>query len=252
MVRRACVLLRTSVSYRAESFASGLARHGFSLEDKWLKRPEPGDLLVMWNRTRGMEAIAQIYERAGATLLIAENGYLGSDDNGHKLFSLARNHHNGAGQWHVGAQPRRTFDLKPWREKGDHILILPQRGIGEHGVAMPQSWPIAIKRRLAEITDRPIRVRAHPGANRTDPWPDLKGAHCAVTWASGAALKAICHGIPVFHGLKNWIGAPAARYDFDNIEDCFLGERDAMLHRLSWAQWSIREIQSGEAFERII
>ena len=103
-------------------------------------------------------------------------------------------------------------------------------------------------KRLQQITDRPIVVRKHPGAAKSDPWPDLEGAWCAVTWGSGAAIKAMVAGIPVFHEMLNWIGAPAARFGVSNIEDCLTGDRERMLHRLSFAQWSLDEISSGEAF----
>lgn len=249
---RACLFLRPSVSYRADAFRAGLKRLGFEIEQHYRRDPAPDDLLLLWNRNRGHEAIAEIYDRAGARVIIAENGYLGADDAGGKLFALALGQHNGAGRWHVGPEPRRSFDLRPWREAGDHILVLPQRGIGGRGVAMPYAWPDQVKARLAQVTSRPIRIRKHPGAAKSDPWPDLEGAHCAVTWGSGAGIKAIAYGIPVIHELPSWIGAPAARLGLDKIEDCFTGDRGPMFHRLSWAQWTSAEIESGTAFDHLL
>lgn len=249
---RACCLLRPTPSYRPEVFRAGLVRLGFDVETHYRRDPRPGDLLVLWNRGRSYEAVAQIYEAAGARVIVAENGYLGTDEDGGKMFALALGQHNGAGRWHVGAEPRRTFELRPWRAAGDHVLILPQRGIGCRGVAMPSGWLDSVKRRLGEVTRRPIRIRKHPGAAKSDPWPDLAGAHCAVTWGSGAAIKAIAAGIPVIHELASWIGAPAARLGIDHLEDCYLGDRSRMFHRLSWAQWSAREIDSGEALAYLL
>ena len=51
--------------------------------------------------------------------------------------------------------------------------------------------------------------------------------------------------------LKEWIGAPAATCNWD-IERPYLGDRDVMLHRLSWAQWTWDEISSGEAFKWLL
>lgn len=73
-----------------------------------------------------------------------------------------------------------------------------------------------------------------------------------VTWASGAAIKAIIEGIPVFYEFNDWIGAPAARYGIDDTENPFLGDRNPMLHRLSWAQWTAEEIASGEPFKCLL
>lgn len=249
---RAFSNFKASPSYRARDFAAGLEALGYEMCEKWQKHPEPDDLLLLWNRTRTFDHIAKIYEDAGAHVIIAENGFLGADEDGSKLFALARNYHNGAGSWYIGKEPRREFEVKPWRQSGDHILLLPQRGIGARGVAMPTSWLADIQKRLAKITDRPIRIRRHPGADRSDPWPDLRGAHCAITWGSGAGLKSLVAGIPVFHELERWIGAPAAKYGINDIEACHLNGRAAMLHRLSWAQWSSREIRSGEAFSHLI
>jgi hypothetical protein len=250
-VKRACVLLRTSSHYRRDAFAAGLARLGFSIEEKFQRRPAPEDLLVLWNRNRGYESIAEIYERAGAKLIIAENGYLPGPEGG-KTYALALNRHNGAGNWPVGPDPRRTFELQPWRTSGRHIVILPQRGIGQAGVAMPNQWLRNVIRRLQAVTDRPLVIRRHPGPAKSSPLPDLVGAWCAVTWGSGAAVKAIVAGVPVFHEFGGWIGAPAARFGVSNIDDCLTGDRGPMLHRLSWAQWSLAEIESGEAFEWLL
>jgi hypothetical protein len=68
-----------------------------------------------------------------------------------------------------------------------------------------------------------------------------------VTWGSGAGIKSIVAGIPVFHEMPNWIGAPAAKLGLDDIEQPFLGDRQPMLNRLAWAQWDLDEIASGEA-----
>lgn len=250
-MKQAVIMLRKSDSYRRDAFIAGLTRHGFQCTDQYNRNPSPDDVCLMWNRNRGLESIAALYE-AKARLLVAENGFFGEDPKGGKLYALALDNHLGAGRWFIGDKPRRSFDQKEWRAAGDHVVVLPQRGIGKKGVAMPFNWDRAIVRQLAKITDRKIIVRKHPGASRADPWPDLKGAHCAVTWASGAGIKSIAHGIPVFHGLGDWIGKYAALPLESDLEKCFIGDRSQLWHRLSWAQWTIDEIQSGEAFDGIL
>lgn len=247
----ACALMRTGDHYRADQFRAGLARHGFTIEPNWRRQPSPADVLLLWNRSRGYSEIADIYERAGARVLVAENGYLPPEGGG-KSYALALDHHNGAGRWFVGDGPRFEIRDEPWREKGDHVLVLPQRGIGPRGVAMPAQWLVGVKRRLEKITRRPVKIRHHPGAGRVDPGPDLAGAHCAVTWGSGAGIKAIRAGIPVFHELENWIGATAATRLASDIEACETPSREILWTRLSWAQWGLDEIGTGEAFDRLL
>ncbi len=243
------VLLHHSPYYRLHVFSAGLQAHGYRIIQDKNAMPDKDDVLLIWNRNPSHERIAKRYEAAGATIFVTENGYLG------KTKALAKTHHAGAGEWYVGEEDRWSklgLDVAPWREDGRHILVLPQRSIGEQGIAMPRNWETTIHDRLKCMTDRPIRIRKHPGKNATTPLEDeLRGAWAAVTWASGAGIKAICAGVPVFHDLKDWIGAPAATCTFE-IENPYLGDRQAMLHRLAWAQWGWSEIESGEAFEKLL
>jgi hypothetical protein len=247
----AAVMLRPTPSYRPDAFEAGLARHGYCVSDKYKRTPAPDDILLLWNRTRGNDPIAQLYHRAGARVLIAENGYIGETP-AEKPFALALDYHNGAGRWYVGDKPRFVPDQKDWRASGDHILVMPQRGIGTRGVAMPLDWPRLIMTRLAKHTDRPIRMRRHPGAARPDPWYDLINCHAVVTWGSGGAIKAIAHGIPVFHDMQGWIGGLAARGLVPDIESCFTPDRGRLWRNISWAQWRIAEIQSGLALDGLL
>lgn len=253
MSREACLLIRRNWNYRTDCFIAGLQRCGFEVTDN-PNRPKPGDILVMWNRHLRYEKYAKAYEARGNIVLVAENGWVGSDEDGNKLIALARSHHNGAGSWHVGETDRWErlgVPLAPWRMNGEHILVLPQRGIGEAGVAMPRNWEKDVLQRLRAVTRRRLVVRPHPGLH-FPPEPDFTGAWAAVTWASGAGIKAICAGVPVFHEFKRWIGASAARFGIEHIEAPFTGDRVPMLRRLAWAQWTFREIATGEPIQCLI
>jgi hypothetical protein len=254
----AVCLIRTNVHYRHDAFMRGLVAAGYRVETKPLKVIQPDDVLVIWNRGAQFQYEAKRHEAAGSRIIVAENGYTDAvDQDGHQWFSLALDHHNGRGRWIVGDTPR--FPLmkqvvRPWREDGSFILVLPQRGIGAPGVAMPPNWPRLIEKRLKAVTGRPIRIRPHPGLKSMAPSlaPALDGCHAVVTWASGAAIKAIMLGVPAFHELSGWIGAPAARHGINDLENPFLGDRGPMLERLAWSQWTIAEIGSGAAFKHLL
>lgn len=262
----ATILLSPREAYRRDAFIAGLARLGYDGGDRPVQNPHRDDVMVIWNRKDPDGYHALRYEAAGARVIVAENGYIGSAPDGGKLFALALGQHNGAGKWPVGGPERIGcqmatgwhpfgLELKPWRETGEDLLILPQRGIGCPGVAMPPSWlPRAVKN-LRRSTARTIRIRRHPGLEKVEPYPDFAGAHAVVTWGSGAAIKAIVAGVPAFYDLPDWIGAPAARYGATGmaepeygIEEPFTGDRMPMLERLAWAQWNLAEVASGEAF----
>jgi hypothetical protein len=252
-VRRAFVKFQLSPHYQREAFEAGLSAVGFEIVPSALEVPLPGDLLVLWNRYLRDEREARRYEAAGATLLIVENAYLAPDVKPQTTFAIARGHHNGAGKWHIGNSERLiNWPIsRGWRKDGNHVLIIPQRGLGEDGVKMPSRWADHAHADLKAITKRPIKLRPHPGVRPHPPMDDdLKDCWACVTWGSGGALKAICAGVPVFHQFPKWIGAPAAaRFILTDIEEPYLGDRGLMLHRLSWAQWTLDEVTKGEPFK---
>jgi hypothetical protein len=229
---------------------------GFEVTTAPHARPQPGDVLVIWNRYGHYEAVANAYERAGATVLVAENGYVGSDEEGRQLYAISRSQHNGAGTWEVESGDRWSrlnIELKPWRSGGSFILVLPQRGIGSREIAMPAAWLAGVVSRLGQQTKRAVRIRQHPGKLPHPPLePDLADCFAAVTWGSGAAIKAIIAGVPVFHEFSRWIGAPAAKFGAANLEQPFVGDRLPMLRRLAYAQWSVAEIERGEPFALLL
>lgn len=162
------------------------------------------------------------------------------------------------------ASPQRFTDrwgalnvpVKPWRTAGNHVLLLAQRGFGPPEVAQPKDWIARTTAALRAATRRPIVVREHPGRHKDRARPledDLRDCWAVVTWGSGAAIKAIAAGIPVFYGLKGWIGAPAGIHINEScVETPFLGDRLPMFRRLAFAQWSAVEIESGEPIRRLL
>jgi len=252
-MRRALNLLRESLHYRREAFDAGLQANGFRLAHQLLD-PDPDDLLLVWNRHGGYNDTALRFEAAGARVVVAENGYLGKGWLGGKWFALALGHHSGAGTWPDGGPQRWNalgVELAPWKLDGVQNLVLEQRGIGEPGIASPRGWTSWVAQRVHG------RIRRHPGATapQVPLVADLADVQQCFTWNSGAALLALMHGVPVFYDCPTWIGAGAALplAEFGKQEP----RRDdaarlAMFCRMIWAQWSLDEIRSGEAFERLL
>lgn len=253
----ATCLIRPLPHYRLEVFRQALTSLGYEFTNKPKKNPGPDDLLVTWNRYGVGHGQARIYEAAGARVIVAENGYLPMRKT-KKAFALALNHHNGAGEWYQESGGNRhellDVELQEWRKPNNTAILLPQRGIGPPGVAMPRQWLENTRRKLATMRIRNI-TRAHPGTNKTvKPLEeDLAAVGFAVTWASGAGLKAICYGLPVFHELLQWIGAPAARQGYTHMPtNPFRGDRIAMLERVAWAQCSVEELETAEPIARLL
>jgi hypothetical protein len=220
---RALLNLRYTVPERRAAFENGLKRIG-----------DP-EVFLTWNRIGSADRTAKEYEARGLPVIVAENAAWGNEFQGRRWYSMARTYHNTAGMFQVGDANRwdsLDFELFPWKTTGETV-VLPQRGIGPPGVAMPRDWPA---RQVG-------RIRSHPGTRPCKPLEeDLAKAGKVVTWGSGAAIKALMWGIPVEAHMPNWIG------EQNNTNE----GRLAMFRSLAWAQWDLAEIASGEAFEWLL
>ena len=254
----ALCVIREQPHYRRDAFVRGLQRAGYTITDKG--RPQArDDLLVIWNRYGLNEAMADRWEELGGSVLVAENGYVGKDANGHQLYALAVHGHNGAGWWPSGDEDRfaaLNLEVLPWVSRPDgYALICGQRGIGSKQMASPPNWHV----NAARLWKRsPIRMRLHPGNNPAPNLPkledDLAGAQACVIWSSSSGVKALLAGIPVYYDAPHWICADAAmplRKSFE-IEQSSLDElRLQALRRMAYAQWTIAELETGEPFVRL-
>ncbi len=260
-------LTRREIHYRHDAFSAGLRAAGYEVKTGGWNAARAGDVLLIWNRYGQYHEQAGKFEKAGGTVIVAENGYLGVDENCHQLYAMARHGHNGAGDWPVGGPERFAalgVDLAPWRASGGHILVCPNRSFGMPGNIMPPDWGNDVRRRLAKVTKREIRLRPHPGnsAPRKPLAEDLAGAWACVIWSSSAGVHALAAGIPVVCEAPFWICKPAVLDRVADVEALDLTQpwermgadatRLEAMRRLAWAQWRLSEIQSGEAFRRLL
>lgn len=234
-------------NYQRSAFITGLRAAGYTVEAR-ISNPQPGDVLLIWNRRSNDDLEAKRFEKAGARVLVTENGYLGKHWQGKKWFSLAIGHHAGAGIWpDLGPSRWASIgeELHEWRAPGHETIILAQRGIGESGIASPRGWAQAVQAKMGG------RIRAHPGINEpvVPLAEDLRDALAVVTWHSAAAIQALMLGVPVQYAFPQWIMAPAAA----PLDESVIRYPDRLpaFERLAWAMWHADEIRSGEPFERI-
>ena len=256
MVKTVHCMIRDQPHYRADAFRLGLKRAGYTPTDH-----QNCDLLVVWNRYGWRDQVAKETEKRGGKVIVVENGYLGNEFAGDRWYAMSISQHNGAGTYPQGGPERWDslgVEIAPWQNGDLPLVVLPQRGIGPPGVAMPNGWT---ERICASLNRQKIkhRVRQHPGKQTriVDLQQDLAGARGVLTWGSGAALKAMLYGIPAFYDFPRWIGAPAARAceltDFhEPIPAPMVDRRLDMFRRLAWAQWRVSEIESGEAITTLV
>lgn len=248
---RAYLELRPEPQFRRAAFVEGLRRVGYMIVPTPPRPIRARDLAVVWNRYGYSDLLARRYEQAGATVLVAENGYLGREWRGGHWYAIARSRHNGAGTWPDNGPARWdswNVPLAPWRE-GREIVVLGTRHIGPEGVREPPGWAARMLPLLQKQTERRVRLRSHPGESTCIPLEsDLEDAWAVVTWGSGAALKALVMGVPVFYGFPNWIGGAAGRRIERGIRERPEVDRLPMFRRLAWAMWRTDEIAAGEPF----
>ena len=157
------------------------------------------------------------------------------------------------------------ISLKDWRTTGNHILICTQRNGGwsmkGNGVV---DW---LNQTIAEIrryTDRPIRIRPHPGdknarqylsnyelSNKENLVDDFAGAWAVVTYNSTPGVAAAIEGIPAFvtDPVPTTSQAfPVANTSLANIENPSMLDRQAWIERLSMCHWNRNELSSGDAW----
>ena len=250
-------MIRPGPEYRREAFHAGLAALGYAVKTNRPQAFAPGDLLVIWNRYGDMHLLAAQAEKAGVPVIVAENGYFLRPHFGGQHYALARTGHNGSGAWPAGGGERWAalgIELAPWRDKGDHILVCPNRAFGRPGYIMPMDWPQRVVERLQRITRRPVRLRSHPGnVEPKRPLNDaLSNCWAMVIWASSAGVHGLVAGIPVICEGPAWIAKGATGADIKTVDAPVMPERLPVFERLAWAQWTMAEIASGEPFARLI
>lgn len=267
-MKRAYIEIRHAPHYRRDAFVAGLRVAGFLVQESLpTQPPAPDDVLVIWNRYSDKEVAADKWEKQGGQVLVAENGYCGRDAQGRQHYALALHGHNGSGQWYEGGPERWDalgIALQPWRERGETVLVCPNRNFGMRGLAMPYGWEKDIVARLRKRTSRPIRVRPHPnGSAPSRPLADdLNDAHCVVIWSSSCGVHALIAGVPVVAESPWWICKSAALDDLKYIDSLngpgpwenmgAIVTRRQALQRLAWAQWTIEEIADGTAFSHLL
>ncbi len=261
MSRTAYCLIRRDPVYRREAFTRGLAACGFNVATPDSFAPpntcRAGDVMVIWNRYGIWHDAAVGFEKSGGTVVVAENAYLANDRADRRRYALALHAHNGRGECRP-AGPERwdalKVELAPWRATGSHVLVCPNRPFGTPGGVMTADWAERTSRLLAKLTDRPVRIRLHPG-NGPSKKPfaaDLEDAWAVVIWSSSVGCEALIKGVPVFCLAPWWVAKSATIDDVSRINAPPPRDRLAAFQRLAWAQWHVEEIERGDAFQHLL
>ncbi|MGE3932361.1 MAG: hypothetical protein AB7F67_03875 [Rhodospirillaceae bacterium] len=269
---RAVLLIRHLPPERFRAFERGLAAAGYQVAHTAGFRPAPGDILVSWNRYGTAEVLCDQWERDGGVVLVAENGYVGTERGVARHYAIGLDSHNDPAGVVVpedaqpGERSRDVFGLDPapWQRNrsdtngagapGGHILIAPNRSFGRRGRIMPEDWADQVARQVRAIAHgREVRIRRHPGT-AVPPTPlaaDLAGAFCAVVWSSSVGVAALLAGVPVIALAPAWIGQRAASRELADVLDPPRPARNPALDDIAWGMWTPAEVEAGAPFKHL-
>lgn len=278
---RAFLHLRKAPTGPRESVSQGLRAIGYAPHLKYRPDGTSRDLLVIWTlwRHTHRRIAADRHTKIGGTVLCMENAWMPGVGRA-RMWQLARrvgegSGINGQGWFRVGG-PERWWSwgvrLEPWRRDGRHVLVCAQRGVKDEDpeITHDSRWPDDVMKRIRALTDRPVLWRPHPGAPQRQsgvpgrPWPGLgildarepladamRGAWCMVVYSSTAATEAIVAGIPVLYdGPSIMCQELAGR--LDDIDAPPTPDREPVLERLAWAQWTSAELQEAATWRRYL
>jgi hypothetical protein len=165
--------------------------------------------------------------------------------------------------------------VKPWRESGNHVLILCQRPQGWNMFKNDQSLWISntVKQLQKYVPERPIVIRLHPrdGARHKQAeilksqysglisvstneniMEDLKNCWCSIGFNSTPNAVSAIEGVPVY--LEDPVHSWAADVGFDNFADVVAPptpDRTEWLQQIANIHWSNSEVRSGKLWQAI-
>jgi len=170
-------------------------------------------------------------------------------------------------------QQQCKVQLEPWRQSGDHILLCLQR---DGGWSMSGwdviDWALKNTIEIRKYSDRPIRIRPHPGDKKASKYcerllklclgrglpnieisqpgssltDDFDDCWAVVNHNSSPGVAAVIQGIPVIlTDPERSQARDMATQGINRIENPLMPDRDAWIQRISQFHWSHAELQSG-------
>jgi hypothetical protein len=182
------------------------------------------------------------------------------------------------GRW-TAIQQEIGVNLRPWRLQGNHILMCLQRDGGWSMAGFDVvDWALITAKQIRQYSDRPIRIRSHPGDKKAGRYcrnildlfarhglrnvslsnhdvtlsRDFKHCWAMVCHNSSPAVAAAIEGIPVFVTDPTRSQACAvANIDLSQIEMPNTPDREQWIHRISQFHWSFADLTSGRCWQHM-
>lgn len=249
------------VSKQLVAFSKGLERHGIQPEVHLPGHVSSCDLAVTWGVKRRPEMLS------GRRCLVLERGYFG--DRIGKWTSAGFDGLNGFADFLNGDKDSARFDrhygegfLQPWREseKSDLVLIMGQ----VQGDASLRGTNIRLwYAQVADLCQRHghrVGFRSHPLYKSPVPSARclavtgtleeaLAKAKWVVTFNSNSGVDAVVAGVPTVTMDAGSMAFPVTGHV--PFEEPPRPDRSRWAARMAWAQWTMEELESGDAWDHL-
>lgn len=237
------------------------------------------DIPVIWSllwhgRMAANKKIFDTYRQQKKNVLVIEVGGIQRNH----TWKVALNGINRAADFGIVQENRCEklgIKLKPWRTKGDHILICGQHDQSEQWRHMPpiETYFVQQISQLRNHTDRPIVIRPHPRrltmfnfsaftknvrienptsvANTYDDFDlNFENAWAVISWSSNPGPQAVIAGIPAFVGPDS-LAHDVGNHDLSNIEKPKMPDRTNWVKYYANTEYTVEEIAQGTPFKRL-
>jgi len=166
-----------------------------------------------------------------------------------------------------------NLDIKPWKTRGDYILIPEQihpEGMG-HGISNWIDWAKNKCVEIRSITDMPIKIRRHPNrfawkdfqkdisknfqdvefTDGTSLDEDLKNTYALVTLSSRCVVEGVTKGVHCYTEDLNSLAYSVCNKSLDFLVSPAKFDREKWLAKVAYSHWSIEEIISGDYYRHL-
>lgn len=234
---------------------------------------EPSDVAVIFGvykskvpRSYPRGAVFRQQRSKNLDVIVLETGYINRGDGENHHYAAGFNGLNGRADFRNRNMPDDrarllAVELRPWRQ-GSKILLCGQvpwdaSVEGTNHYQWIQNTAAEIRRRSAKL----LVFRPHPMAPlapldgieySTAPLKtDLVDAHCVVTFNSNSAVEAFLAGVPAFACDEGSMAWSICNRSLDDLSNPKKAERQGWLNDLAYAQWSLSEFRSGQAWAHL-
>lgn len=261
----------------AQAFARGVACHGDSCMVTHKDNGREADVAIVIGVKGRSKQLIETYRGTGRQAIFIDKSYLRESARSYLKTSVGGfqplpyllNMQVDGSRWDEIAK-KYTLSFPGWREpvpRGHVAYFGPsQKYCNFHGLGDATAYSASVIEEIKRHSNRTVVYR--PKASWSDAVPidgsvysqlprgisdELQGAHAAVVHGSNAGAEAIIHGVPVIC-LGPAIARPISSTSIGEIENPIMVSHKRVmqwLHAISWAQWELPEITSGQGWDHL-